>query len=130
MAEDADRALFSRRRRANVEGGRKHKHEVKVTPSEEAALKGLAFEQGVTIPRLLVESALAQSTTTITERRQLGFELSEVRRLLASISNNTNQLAKFANTEGVVADWAADVALDYKSLRPLINDAIRQLAGE
>ena len=48
----------SRRRRANVDGGRMHRHEVKVSPEEEAQLLALAEKHRVTIPRLLIEAAL------------------------------------------------------------------------
>ncbi|MEG2578906.1 MAG: plasmid mobilization relaxosome protein MobC, partial [Glutamicibacter sp.] len=85
--------LFARRRRANVEGGRQHHHKVKVTPEEEGMLLRLAEAQHVTIPRLLVESALAsESSETPTQRKQAMAELFALHRLLASISNNVNQI--------------------------------------
>ena len=80
--------LFSRRRRANVEGGRQHFHKVKVSPEEEAKLLQLAQKQGVTIPRLLVESALSlEASETPTERKQAIAELFAVHTLLARVSN-------------------------------------------
>lgn len=45
--------LFSRRRRANVTGGRHQFHKVKVTPEEEAVLLRLSKAQRVTMSRLL-----------------------------------------------------------------------------
>lgn len=55
MSEEAPKGrLFARRRRANVDGGRQHRHEVKVSPEEEGMLLRLAEAQHVTIPRLLV----------------------------------------------------------------------------
>lgn len=51
--------LFTRRRRANVEGGRVHRHDVKVSAEEEAALLLRAQAKNISIPRLLVEAALA-----------------------------------------------------------------------
>lgn len=54
------------------------------------------------MPRLLVESALAEATVTGTERRAEMVELFEVRRLLATVANNVNQLARLANTAGEV----------------------------
>lgn len=128
MAEDAARGLFGRRRQANVEGGRTARFEVKVTDAEAAELRVIADEQGVSVARLLVESALSRGVETITERRQLGFELTEVRRLLATIANNANQVARYTNTEGVVPAWAADIALDYSQLRPALNDIVRGLS--
>src|SRR5659263_189905 len=90
--------LFARRRRANVAGGRQHHHKVKVTPEEEGVLLRLAEAQHVTIPRLLVESALAAATSeTPTERRDAIADLFRLHRLLAAISNNVNQMAKATN---------------------------------
>lgn len=93
--------LFARRRRANVSGGRQHRHEVKVTPEEEGMLLRLAEAQHVTIPRLLVESALASETSeTPTERKRAMAELFGMHRLLAALSNNVNQIARATNATG------------------------------
>lgn len=99
MSEDGPGGrMFSRRRRANVEGGRQHVHKVKVTPEEEAQLLQLAEAQGVTIPRLLVESALTSGASeTPTERKQGLAELFAIHTLLARVSNNVNQIARHAN---------------------------------
>ena len=94
---------FSRRRRANVDGGRQHFHKVGVSPEEEGMLVRLAEAQRVTIPRLLVESALASGTAeTPSERRNAMAELFALHRLLANIANNVNQVAKVANATGEV----------------------------
>src|SRR5690606_39396003 len=100
MSDEAPRARqLARRRRANVEGGRQHRHEVKVTPEEEGMLLRLAHEQRVTVPRLLVESALASGTSeTPTERRNAMAQLFGLHRLLASVSNNVNQMADRKST--------------------------------
>ena len=93
-----------RRRRANVVGGRRHAHRVLVTPEEEARLLLLAGEAGVTVPRLLVEAALAPARgETATSRRDVLAELFAVRRLLAGVASNVNQVAKVANSMGRVA---------------------------
>ena len=92
---------FARRRRANVQGGRQHRHEVKVTPEEEALLVVRAEAAHVTVPRLLVEAALAGGGgETPTERRQAMAELFGVHRLLAGVSNNVNQIARATNATG------------------------------
>lgn len=90
------RAKQSRRRR-RVPGGRQHRHEVKVTPEEEALLLQLALAQRVSIPMLLVESALAGGSETSATRRNVIEELFAVHRLLATIANNVNQIAKATN---------------------------------
>ena len=72
----------------------------------------LAAEQGVTVPRLLVESALAAEVgQTPSERRNAVAELFGLHRLLASISNNVNQMAKATNATGEVqAELGATLA--------------------
>ncbi|WP_394366996.1 plasmid mobilization relaxosome protein MobC [Paeniglutamicibacter gangotriensis] len=120
--------LFSRRRRANVEGGRQHFHKVKVSPEEEAQLLQLAEQQGVTIPRLLVESALSlDAPETPTERKQAIAELFAVNRLLANIANNVNQLARHANSgDEFPADAAAALAR-VKSVAMRIEDTVERI---
>jgi hypothetical protein len=85
------------RRRRRVPGGRQHRHEVKVTPEEEAVLLRMALAQRVSVPRLLVESALAGGGETASMRRDVIEELFAVHRLLATIANNVNQIAKATN---------------------------------
>ena len=55
----------------------------------------------MSVPRLMVESALS-GVETPTDRKQQIAELFEVRRLLATIANNVNQLARAANISGQV----------------------------
>lgn len=127
MGEES-RQLFGRRRRANVPGGRQHKHEVKVSADEESRLKELARAARVTVPALLIDAALSpRDGLTITERRQLGVEITELRWLMATVANNANQVAKFANTEGVVPEWIDQVVRDYYAIRPRLNAAVEEL---
>lgn len=112
------------RRRERVEGGRVHRHNVRVTPEEEARLLLLAEAQRVSIPRLLVESALARGAAstggggedsavmTVTERRDLVAQLFAIERALGKVGANVNQIAKVTNATG---EWQAETraALDY-----------------
>ncbi|NAZ84626.1 plasmid mobilization relaxosome protein MobC [Kineococcus sp. T90] len=103
MADEAPaRIRFSRRRRANADKGpRLHRHVVKVTPEEELALLVKCNEQGgITVARLLVESALSTDRVTASQRQESAVELFAIRRLLAGVSNNVNQLARQANAGG------------------------------
>ncbi|PXW25220.1 UNVERIFIED_CONTAM: mobilization protein MobC [Williamsia faeni] len=52
----------------------------------------------VTIPRLLVESALAPRGETSTQRADLAAAMFASYRMLASLANNINQIAKATNT--------------------------------
>lgn len=121
--------LFSRRRRANVAGGRQYRHEVKVSPEEEGELLRLAEAQHVTVPRLLVESALASGRAeTRTERMQLMAKLFELHRLMAAISNNVNQIAKATNATGTLSPDLRATLEAVRRTASRIDDAIDELS--
>jgi hypothetical protein len=126
-AEQPPGRRLGRRRRANVAGGRQHRHVVKVTPEEELRLLVLAGEQGVSVPRLLVESALAQQGETSAERRAAIAELFAVRRFLAAVSNNLNQVAKHANAGAGFPEDAAAVLAAVRRMVPRIEAAVEGL---
>src|SRR3954462_88165 len=97
---DAPKRRLARRRRANVAGGRQHSHRVLVTPEEEAQLVQLAERERVSVPRLLIETTLARGGETPTERRHAMTALFGLRRSLAGLAINVNQLAKQGNVTG------------------------------
>lgn len=122
-------SLFTRRRRANVEGGRQHHHKVKVTPEEEGQLLRLAEAQHITIPRLLVESALSsESSETPTERKQAMAELFALHRLLAAVSNNVNQIARATNATGELQPETAAALAKVREVAVRIDEAIDGLS--
>jgi hypothetical protein len=88
-------------RRARQAVPRRVYQQVKLTEQEREHLRARADELGMSVPRLLVESALS-GVETPTERRRMVAELFETRRLLATIANNVNQLARSANISGHV----------------------------
>ena len=99
MATTGGVRRLSRRRARNVPGGRPFKHEVKVSEVEEAKLVVAAAQHRVTIPRLLVMSALERSDEiTAADKRELLVELFRINRLLGNMANNVNQIAKVANS--------------------------------
>jgi hypothetical protein len=73
--------------------------QITLSGDEQQRLRERAAGLGVSVPRLLVESALSGLETPV-ERRAWVAELFELRRLLATVANNINQLAKVANTSG------------------------------
>lgn len=128
-AETPGGRLFDRRRRANVPGGRRARHEVKVTAQEEETLSRLAQAQRVTIPRLLIESALAtESGEASTERRNAMAELFAIHRLLAAVSNNVNQMAKATNATGEVQAEMVETLRVVRRVASRVDDAIDGLA--
>jgi hypothetical protein len=90
-----------RTRRGREAEPRRVYQQVKLTEAERDQLRAKAAELGVSLPRLMVESALS-GIETPTDRRRMIAELFEVRRLLATVANNVNQLARSANISGQV----------------------------
>jgi hypothetical protein len=87
---------------------------VKATEGERDELRARAAELGVSVPRLMVEAALDGGSLTATERRQEMVELFEVRRLLSTVANNINQLARQANA---TSEFPAEAREALKHLR-------------
>ena len=99
-----------------------------MTPQEEARLLMLAQAQGVTVVRLLVESALAGDRETATERAGLVTELFAVHRSLAGVANNVNQIAKKLHATGELAAETGAVLSEARSVMGRIDGLIDGLA--
>jgi hypothetical protein len=128
MAEPDKGRLFGRSRRKNVTGARQKFYSVYVTPDEQVQLEARAAVREVTVPRLLFESAMVADVETDTDRKAAIMEMFEVRRLLASVANNANQLARFANTEGSFPVEAESIITEYRAIVPRLSAAIEKLA--
>ena len=119
-----------RRRRANVVGGRRYQHQVKVTAEEEARLLVLAERNHVTVPRLLVESALAgERGETVADRQSLATVLFGLHRLLASIANNVNQVARATNATGELQPQMAAVLVSVRRTAERIDAAVDRVTS-
>jgi hypothetical protein len=127
MADRDERRVLGRLRRENAPGGRKKSFQVYVTDAEEAELSRLAELAGMTVPRLLFESALRSDITTSTRRAEAIAEIFAVRRLMANVANNVNQVAKFANSESVFPAEAEALVAEYRGLVPRMSSALGQL---
>ena len=99
MSAGPDTRPKGRVRRGREPAPRRVYQQVTLTEAEREQLRARAAELGVSVPRLMVEAAL-EGRETPTERKQQIAELFEVRRLLATVANNVNQLARLANTTG------------------------------
>lgn len=92
-------------RQRNVEGGRGHRYVVKTNDAESSALEAEAASQGVTVSRLMVESALARDaepddrsvTLTATEKQDLISTLWSLKSAIGGVAVNINQVARYAN---------------------------------
>jgi hypothetical protein len=130
MSEPNERRLFGRQRRANADGGpREKRYTVKVTPEEQVQLIARAVARNVTVPRLMVESAMNTHIETTTDRQEAIAELFAVRRLLANHANNVNQIARFANEERQFPEEAKAIVAEYRALVPQISAVIERLSG-
>jgi DNA replication initiation complex subunit (GINS family) len=112
-----------------VDGGRMHRHEVKVSPEEEAKLLALAEKHRVTIPRLLIAAALSEESESPSERRDQFMQLSALQRLVGAVANNINQSARHANATGQVPAEAAASIAHAKSVIIRIDRHLADLAG-
>lgn len=128
MTDMNARRLFGRQRRANVDGGREKSYRVYVTPDEDVQLRARAVVADVTVPRFLFESAMNANVETSTDRKAAIAELFTMTRLMANVSNNVNQLAKYANVEGRFPDEALSVVAEYRALSARVEDLIDRLA--
>jgi len=99
MSDQPPSRVTARRRRANTSTPRQKSVHVRLTEGEHEQLAALADEHGVTVQRLLVEAALAGRETPAARQRAM-VELFAIRRLLANVANNVNQLARAANVTG------------------------------
>lgn len=130
MSERGSGQLFGRRRRANAAAGEKRskRYPVTVTEAEAAELEAKAAAAGMTVPRLLHESAKSTHVETSTERKAAIAELFSVRREVAGIATNLNQLARYANTEGTFPAEAEAVTAEFRALFPRVTAAVDRLA--
>lgn len=119
MSERTPGRFLGRRRQAN-QPGRERLCEVWATPDQRALLEARCAEAGgITMPRLLVEAALAGGGDTPSERRRMLVELFALRRSLSGMAVNLNQAARRAN----VGD-----GFPVAEVRPALLE-LRRLAG-
>lgn len=101
---------------------------VRVTDMEEAQLRLRADDENVTIPRLLIERALADGGETPSQRREALVELFRVRRQLAGLATNVNQIAHAVNTDGRMPIGSAAELAQIEDVVGKIDAAIEALA--
>jgi len=120
-------------RRRRVEGGRHHRHVVRVTPEEEAQLLTLALRYRVSVPKLLVDSALAGGSEAAAEnasvRSALVAELFGMHRLLANVANNVNQMTKALHATGELPPQTGEVLAAARRTAMKIDDVIDGLSS-
>ena len=131
MSEEATERTGKRKplsTRAYVPGRRLIRQEVTLTSTEQQLLRERAAQLEVTVPRLMVEAALA-GAQTLTERADIRLRLDQLVQLLANIANNVNQVAHQANIEGraVRREWFEENVERIGELRGELEDLLREI---
>jgi hypothetical protein len=98
-----------------------------VTAEEEAALVARAARDKLTVPNLLISSALSDAQETTVERRAAIAELMSLHNLLARSSNNINQLARQANATSEFPAEAREALKHIRSVAMRIDQTIEGL---
>ncbi|MGQ0846547.1 MAG: plasmid mobilization relaxosome protein MobC [Sporichthyaceae bacterium] len=79
-----------------------------MTAAEQERLAALAAAADVSVPRLLVESALAGGPESAAARAATSAELVALGRALGRVGVNVNQIAKASHATGEVPETTAD----------------------
>jgi uncharacterized protein (DUF1778 family) len=110
-------------------GGRHRLLGVRLTEEEERQIRHRANGAGVSAQRFLVEAALSGSAAVAAQRRQTQRDAERARLILASISNNVNQLAKWANTNHVLPDTFSACIDDIRRATSAVTDTAQRLGS-
>jgi hypothetical protein len=97
---------------------------VRVTPEEEAQLLALALRYRVSVPKLLVDSALAGGTEAAAENASVRQALFGLHRLLANVANNVNQMTKALHGTGELPPQTGEVLAAARRTADKIDDLI------
>lgn len=126
MAEEGKRAVTARR--AVAEGRRSKRFVMVLSEEDHARIKAVADGRGVSMARLLQESALSESYDR-RERLAVIAALDSANRLLANIAGNINQLAHHANmAQELVAKAELERALgEVRDVREQLGEVLRQV---
>jgi uncharacterized protein (DUF1778 family) len=98
-------------RMPTLTGGRHLGIKVRLADAELNELRRRANIAGLSVQRFLIEAAMTGSAAQAAEQRRALADSQRARLVLTSVSNNVNQLAKWANTNHVLPD-NLDAVLD------------------
>ena len=119
-------------RRRRVDGGRRHRHVVRVTPEEEGQLLALALRYHVSVPKLLVDSALAGGSVAAAANASVTSELLAqlfgVQRALGAVGNNLNQMTRATNARGELSENLAHTLAAVRRQLARLDDTLDGLA--
>ena len=103
-----------------------------VTEEEEKLLEERAARYGVSVPKLLFDSALSGSAEDAAQnesvRHALVTELFGLHRLLAGVANNVNQMTKVLHSTGEVPPQAGEVLVAARRVAERIDETLDGLS--
>jgi uncharacterized protein (DUF1778 family) len=108
-------------------GGRQGRLNVRLTEEEECQIRLRADRCGLSAQRFLIEAAMSGTAAEAAERRRAQRNAERARLVLASISNNVNQLAKWANTNNALPDTFADTLDDIRRATIAVAETTERL---
>lgn len=121
--------MRKRERQANVAGGRTEQRLLRLTQDEDLRLSAMAAQAGMSVQRLLVESTLlVGDRETVTDRHELLTSIMLLRRDIAAVGNNVNQIAHVANATGEVQPHLADEVRALRALCRRVDATLAQLS--
>lgn len=114
-------------RRKRIEGKTQYVR-VSMSEHERVLLMQLEAETGLSPSAILVDSALGTGdpASLMVRKRELA-ELLELRRLVATIANNVNQIARHANTTGELAEETAATVGEARLVGHQILNLVQEL---
>jgi hypothetical protein len=126
VAEERNPRHLWKSRRKRIEGKTQFVR-VSMSEAERARLMRLEVETGLSPSAILVDSALGTGDpVSLMVRKQELAALLEIRRLVATVANNVNQIARHANSTG---ELAAETTAAVREAR-LIGQQILELVQE
>lgn len=105
------------------------RHEVSMTAQEKSLLTAMAEQQGVTVPRLLVESALAPRGQTHAARDDALRRVFAMQRTLTGAATNINQLARLGNAQQSLPVGTAEALRDLRTVVARLDGLLDELAS-
>ena len=127
MAEEQSKSHLWRSRRRNIEGTTQYVR-VSMSEKERAQLMVLEQQTGLSPSALMVQSLFGSADPVAVQlRKQQLSELLAMRRLMATIANNVNQIARHANSTGEVLPETAETLRQARRLSDEVLAKIEEL---
>ncbi len=130
---DSDRTPGTTRpggRLRRVAGGRQRVVKVRLSAHEEEWLVPKAAVMGISVQRLLVESAMAGGPGSVRLRRTMSEEFLAARRDVHGAAVNLNQLARLGNEHGQAPGGVAAAVARFSEAQERLSGLAEQIVSE